>query len=84
MGEEKISLYSSTTLSICFFRVGEPCLEAMTKIFFFPYARIVMKKKFLVWEKILLHCFAVLKEMAEGDTTSSVLYNLFPKVIITE
>ena len=33
---------------------------------------------------ILLHCFVVIKEMAVGRATSSILYNLLAKIIITE
>ena len=33
---------------------------------------------------ILLHCFAVIKEMAVGGATSGILYKLLPKVIITK
>src|SRR3984885_14533215 len=32
---------------------------------------------------ILLHCFAVIKEMAAGGATSGIVNNLFPNVIIT-
>ena len=38
----------------------------------------------MVWEMILLHCFAMIKEMAVGRDTSGILYDLFPKVIIIE
>jgi len=31
---------------------------------------------------ILLHFLADIKEMVEGGTTSDILHNLFPKVII--
>jgi len=33
---------------------------------------------------ILLHCFAMIKEMAVGKVAYGILYNLFPKVIIIE
>ena len=83
MGEEKMSLYSAMNLSICFFRAGESCFEAMAIILFFPCGRIVMKINFLVWETILLCYFAVMKEMVGGGTTSGILYNLFPELIKT-
>ena len=83
MSEEKLSSYSSMTLSICCSRQREPCFEVVATIFFFPCERVVRKMNFLVWETILLHCFAVVKEMTGDDTTSGVLYKLFPKVIIT-
>ena len=84
VGEEKMSMYSSRKFSICCYHTGEPCLEVVATIFFLPRGWIVMKKKFLVWEIILLYCFAVLKEMVEGGTTFGILYNLFPKVIIKQ
>ena len=46
--------------------------------------RNITKINFLVWEIILLCCFALIKEMAGGSTTSGILYKLFPKVIIIE
>ena len=82
VSEEKISSYSSTTFSISYYRVGEPCFEVVATILFFPCGWIVMKKNFLVWETILLHCFAVVKEMIGGGTTSGILYNLVPREII--
>jgi len=33
---------------------------------------------------ILLHFFAVIKEMEVGEATFGILYNLLPNVIITE
>ena len=81
VGEEKMSLYSSTSFSICCYHAGEPYFEAMTAIFFLPCGRIVMKINSLVWEKILLRCFAVVKEITGGGNTSGIMYNLFPKVI---
>ena len=57
VGEEKTSLYSSTTLSIYCCHTGETSLEFVATIFFLPFGRIVMKKKFLVWEIILLIFF---------------------------
>ena len=83
MGEVKISLYTSTTLSICCFRVEEPWLEVMATVFFLPWGRIIRKTSFLVWEMSLLHFFAVTKEIVGGSGTSGILYNLFPKVTIT-
>ena len=84
VGEEKMSSYSSTNFYIYFCRAGEPCFEDVATILFFSYGRILMKINFLVWEIILLHCFAVVKEMARGGTTSRILYNLFPKLITTK
>ena len=82
MSEEKMSSYSSMTLSIYCSCAGEPCFEVVATIFFFPYGRVVRKINFLVWETILLRCFALVKEMTGGGTTFDILYNLFPKVII--
>ena len=79
-----MSLYSSTTLSICCCRAKDPYLEVVATIFFFPWGWIIKKKKFLVWEMSLLHCFAVTKEIAARGGTSGILYNLFPKVTITD
>ena len=56
----------------------------MATIFFFPCGRIISKINFFIWETILLHCFAVVKEMAGGGTIYGILYKLFPKVITTE
>ena len=83
MGEVKMSLYSSTTLSICFCRAEEPFLEVVATIFFLPWGQIIRKTNFLVWEMSLLHCFAVTKEIVVGSGTYGILYNLFPKVTIT-
>ena len=83
MGEVKVSLYSSTTLSICCFHVEEPCLEVVAIVFFLPWGRIIRKTNFLVWEMSLLHCFAVTIEITVGGGTSGILYKLFPIVTIT-
>ena len=83
MSEEKLSSYSSITLSICCNRAREPYFEVVATIFFFPYEQFVRKMNFLVWETILLRCFAVVKEMTGGGTTFGILYKLFPKLIIT-
>ena len=37
---------------------------------------------FLVWEMSLLHFLAMIKEVAVGGATSSILYNELPKEII--
>ena len=84
VGEAKISLYSSMTLSIYCCCAEEPCLEAATKTFFMPWGWIIRKTNLLVWEILLLQCFVVIKEMAVGRAISSILYNLLAKVIITE
>ena len=76
-------LYSSRAFSIYFFHTEEPCIEVMATIFFFPLGKIIRKKKFLVWEMILLHFFAKIKEMKVGSDASSISYNLLPRVIIT-
>ena len=83
MGEVNMSLYSSTTLYICFFYVEVPCLEVVAIVFFLPWGWIIRKTNFLVWEMSLLHCFAISKEIAAGGGTFGILYNLFPKVKIT-
>ena len=82
MGEVKMSPYSSTTLSIFCCRAEEPFLEVMAIVFFLSWERIIRKKKFLVWEMSLLHCFVVTKEIVGGGGTSGILYKLFPKVTI--
>ena len=66
MGEVKMSLYSSTTLSIYCCRAEEPCLEAVAIIFFLPWGRIVRKTNFPIWEMVLLHYFVVIKEIMIG------------------
>jgi len=43
-----------------------------------------MKTNFMVCVMILPHFFPKIKEMAIGGPTSSILYNLLPKVIINE
>ena len=83
VGEVNMSRYSSTTFSICCCHVEEPCLEVMAMILFFPWECIIKKTNFPVLEMSLLHCFAVTKEIATGGGTSSILYKLFPNVIIT-
>lgn len=84
LGEEKIPMYSSMILSTCFYCVVEPFLGAMdvAMIFSLIWEWIKNKTNFLVWEMILLNCLAEIKEMVVGWATSSVLYNLSPKVII--
>jgi len=78
-----MSLYSSTTLSICSCQAEGPCLEVVATVFFFPLGRIIRKTNFPVLEMSLLHCFVVIKEMVVGGDTSCILYKLFPKVTIT-
>ena len=78
-----MSSYSSMTLSIYSCHAEGPCLDVMPTIFFFPWGHIMRKTNLPVLEMILLHCFAVTKEMALGGATSGILYNLFPKVTIT-
>ena len=58
-------------------------MEVMATTFFLPRGKIIKKKKFLVWEMSLLHCFVVTKEIVGGGGTSSILYKLFPKVTMT-
>jgi len=79
-----MSLYSSTTLSIYCRRADGPCLEVMATVFFYPWGRIIKETNFLVLEMSLLHCFAETKEITVGDATLGIMYNLFPKVIITK
>ena len=81
MSKEKNSSYSSMTLSICCSRVGEPCFEVVATIFFFPCERVVRKINFLVWETILLHCFAVVKEVTGGG---SRYYLWYPVQVISK
>jgi hypothetical protein len=63
--------------------VEEPCLEVLATVFFLPSERIIKKTNFPVLEINLQHCFAITKEIAAGDGTSGIMYNLFPKVTIT-
>ena len=60
-GEVKMSLYSSMTLSICYYCAEEPCLEFVATIFFLSWGWIIRKTNFLVCEMILLHFFAEIK-----------------------
>ena len=83
-GELKISSYYSMTLSICWCCAEEPSLEVVATIFFLPWGWIIRKTNFMVREMILLHLFAVIKEMEIGGATSGILYNLLAEVIITE
>jgi hypothetical protein len=46
-------------------------------------AQITKKTKFSVCEIILLHFLVEIKEIVVGGTTSGMLYNCLPKVIIT-
>jgi hypothetical protein len=82
-GEVSMSSYSSMTLSICCCHVQGPCLVVVATVFFFPSGWIIRKTNFLVLAMSLLHCFAVTKEMAIGDTISGILYILLLKLIIT-
>lgn len=76
VGEAKISLYSSTTLSICFY-----CVEiSRTKVvavvvttFRSPSDRIIKRNNLPVWEITFLHYFAKIKETALVRTHSSIL-----------
>ena len=82
-GEVEMPSYSSTTLSICSCRAEGSCLEVMATVFFFPCGHIIKKTNFPVLEMSLLHFFAITKEMVVGGATSTILYNLSPKVTIT-
>ena len=84
MGEEKISLYSSTTLSTFFCNTREPFLGAMDVATISPLVWDKNRKKtnFIVWEMILLHFLVDIKEMVVGRATSGILYSFLPKVII--
>ena len=79
-----MSSYSSMNFFISCSCAGEPCFEAVATIFILVCGRIVKKINLLLLETILLHCFAVVKDMARGGTTFGILYNLFPKLITTE
>jgi hypothetical protein len=60
VGEDKMSLYSSTILSTYFCCVERPCVEAMdADVTFYSLLEKIMKKKnFPVWEITFLHCLA--------------------------
>lgn len=63
----------------------EPFLRAMDVAMIFPLLSEKIKKKtnFPIWEMILMHFLAYIKEMLVGGSTSSILNNLLPKVILT-
>jgi len=84
MGEEKMSMYLSTTLSTYFYYVGEPFLRVMDVAMIFPLLWEWMRKKrnFPIWEIILLHCLAEIKEMMVSGATYGILYNLLTREII--
>jgi hypothetical protein len=46
-------------------------------------AQITKNTNFLVYGMTLLHCLSDIKEIAVGSSTSGILYNCPPKVIIT-
>ena len=83
MGEVKMSPYSSTTLFIFCCHAKEPCLEVVATVSFLHWGRVIKKTNFLVWEMSLLQFFSVTKEIAARGGTSSILYNLLPKLKIT-
>ena len=62
----------------------DPSREPWVCPWYAPYFESEKKKKiwFLIWEMILLHWLAKIKEMAVGGATSGILYSLLPKVII--
>lgn len=72
-------------VSTCLFYVKEPFLGAMDVATIFPLLWEQTRKKinFLVWEMILLHFLAKIKELEVGGATFSILYNILPKEIIT-
>jgi hypothetical protein len=51
--------------------------------FYLLSAWITKKKNFMVFEMTLLYFLAEIKEITVGNTTSGILYNCLPKVIIT-
>ena len=78
VGEEKLFLCSVMTLSICCYCcVDEPFAGVMDVVTIFPllWERTIYKMNFLVWEMSLLPFLAVIKEVAIGGDTSSILYN---------
>jgi hypothetical protein len=85
MGEDKMSLYSSTIPSTCFCCTKRLCVEVMdvAETFYLLRARITKKTNFSVYEMALLHCLAEIKEIVVDNATSGILYNCLPKVIIT-
>jgi len=85
MGEEKMSLYSSMIPSTCFYCKERLCVEVMNVVttIYLLQAWITKKTNFPICEMALLHCLAKIKEIAVGSTTSGILYNCLPKVIIT-
>ena len=85
MGEEKMSLYSSTIPSTWFYYKERLCVEVMNVVttICLLQARITKKTNFLVCEMTLLNFLAEIKEIVVGDATFGILYNFLPKVIIT-
>ena len=55
----------------------------MVATLYLLWARITNKTNFSVCEMTLLHFLVEIKEIAIGGTTSGILYNFLPKVIIT-
>ena len=65
-----MSLYYSMTLFIYYYCAEKPYLEAVDGD--------------IVWDMILLHFLAKIKERVVDGATFDILYNFWPKVIITE
>ena len=85
VGEGKMVLYYFMIVSLYCCCVEEPFMSVMDVATIFPFLweRTIQKMNFLVWEMSLLHFLVVIKEVAVGGATSSILYNELPKEIIT-
>jgi hypothetical protein len=85
VGEEKMSLYSSTILSTCFCCKDRLYVEVTDVVTTLCLLRswITKKRNLSICEMTLLHCLANIKEIEVGNTTFGILYNCLPKVIIT-
>jgi hypothetical protein len=61
------------------------CVKVMDVVvtFYLLGAHITKKMNFLVYEMTLLHFLVDIKEIEVCDTTSGILYNCLPKVMIT-
>jgi hypothetical protein len=81
VGEEKMSLYSSTCLC-CKERL---CAEAIDVAMTFSllWEWITKKTNFPICEITLLHCLVEINKIAVGGATFGILYNCLPILIIT-
>jgi hypothetical protein len=75
VGEEKISLCSSTFLSTCFYCIENSCIEVVVVAVTFcsPSDQIVKRVNFVVRDIILQYCFVEFNEMEVVETTSCIL-----------